>query len=1051
MLLITGENMTKFKTAAVQTEQIIKVLAMILILCFAATSYAQSPDKVSTYQDENGWKLKVNGEDYFVKGIVWGYTPIGENYAFNLWANTDEQIQKVLDYECNLMKNAGINTIRSFGIIPPKWVTYIFEEHGIMTVVNHLMGRYGYNVGGTWIPQTNYSDKLTRETLKKDILDLVEQYKNTPGVLMFALGNESNYGLEWSSFEIEDLPVGEQHKEKAKSLYSLYNEIMKAGKEIDPNHLFTIVNGDIQYIDLIVEYCKDLDILGVNSYRGISFTDMWKRVDQELGLPVMLTEFGSDAFNAKDFNEDQAGQAHIIKGNWQEIYNKSYDKGEEGNAIGGCLFEWRDEWWKYKQVENLEIQDNNASWSNGGYSFDFVQGRNNMNEEWFGICGLNGPNDDRVYEAQPRMAYYTLSEIWDIDLYSVNKSEMNSKIDNIDMNALNLLGNLTLLQKEKKKSDAIRLTGGSLRGDMVFNGKSEEVENNGKNGLDFSNGEMLFLDFEFQPFSRLEGNFSLNVLGNVVDKKLEEYYGKRGESYVTVASELNGNGLEVNTTKEVKDYERLEIYNFKATYSAEKFDFTTFYHVPRFHWGYKGDFYGLMYEATDMEGMDIWNAKAPFGFELSGKGVFSDVKVVAGPEIYWGANPKVVTKLPFHFGNYFRLALIHSEDFARADASSTATEATSRATRQTSLYLQTDIIPRTKLEIGYLFAGSEKLDEEFYYYEDENVYTDKIDLLDMQGVKAKVTVNVWGGAKLDVGINYAGLVADGGNPLREFDTTMPYSALGNKIEYEAGLLLPVGNFWFLPRGLYRKNLIDSNPNIDAYSNGTTFFPGLTPRNRDKDPFAVLDNRETMSGEFFVTYDPTPASYFYTWDSDKREDAKFACSIGGNFTRYETVSDANLFFYQAGKTNAPFGSGLPAEDVWLAKGKFVMNPNTNLKIISNLEAGKQQASGNPNGDPAEYYSLDAKFVINKMHYISGYAKKDAWGPLDWYRQFNITFPYQFMLDYSVLIDNILDETISSRLGVRSLFRSLDENSPGNESESVNNDYEFQTGLYYRFEF
>lgn len=1039
--------MAEFNFAA--TKRLIIVAAMILFIASATNSFAETPDKVTTYKDDNGWKLQINGEDYFVKGIVWGYTPIGENYAFNLWANTDEQIQKVLDYECNLMKNAGINTIRSFGIIPPKWVTYIYQEHGIMTVINHLMGRYGYNVGGAWIPQTIYSDELTRETLKKDILALVEQYKNTPGVLMFALGNESNYGLEWSSFEIEDLPVGEQHKEKAKSLYSLYNEIMSAGKKIDPNHLFTIVNGDIQYLDLIVEYCKDLDVLGVNSYRGISFTDMWKRVDKELDLPVMLTEFGSDAFNAREFAEDQAGQAEIIKGNWQEIYNKSYDKGEEGNAIGGCLFEWRDEWWKYLQVEDLDIQNNHASWSNGGYSFDFVEGQNNMNEEWFGICGLGGPNDDRVYEAQPRMAYYVLSEIWSMDPYKVSKKEMNSKIDNIDMNVLNLLGNLTLLQTEKKKNDAIRLSGGSLRGDMVFNGKSEEVENNGKNGLNFSNGEMLFLDFEFQPFSRLEGNFSLNVLGNVVDKQLEEYYGKRGETYTTVTTEINENLVEIHT-KEVKDYERLEIYNFKATYSAEKFDFTSFYHVPRFHWGYKGDFYGLMYEATDMEGMDIWNAKAPFGFELSGKGLADGLKLVAGPEVYWGANPKAIGMLPFHFGK-FNFTLIHSEDFARADASSTATEATSRATRQTSLYMTTNIIPKTKLEIGYLFAGSETLDEKFYYYENGNVYTDKIDLLDMQGVKAKATVNVWRGAKIDVGINYAGLVADGGNPLREFDTTMPYSALGNKIEYEAGLLLPLGNFWLLPRGLYRKNLIGSNPNIEAYSNGTTFYPGLTPRNRDKDPFAVLDNREAMSGEFFLTYDPTPASYFYAWDADKREDAPFAFSIGGNFTRYETVTDANLFFYQAGKVNAPFGSGMPAEDVWLAKGKFVFNPNTNLKIISNLEAGKQQATGNPAGEPAEYYSLDAKFVINKMHYVSTYAKKDAWGPLDWYRQFNITFPYQFMLDYSVLIDNILDDTISSRLGFRSLFRSLDENSPGNESESVNNDYEFQTGLYYRFEF
>jgi len=270
----------------------------------AADCFAEAPYTVTTYQDAEGWKLKVDGEDYFVKGVVWAYTPIGENYGYNLWGNPDEFIMKVLDYECGLMKQAGINTIRSFGIIPPKWITYMYREHGIMSIVNHLMGRYGYNVGGAWIPQTNYADPLTRKTLKRDIVSLVQQYREVPGVLMFALGNENNYGLEWSSFEIENLPVGEQHREKARFLYSLYEEIVAEGKKVAPHHLFIIVNGDIQYLDLIAEQCKSIDLLGVNAYRGISFTDMWARVDKELGLPVMLTEFGSDAFNALEHREE---------------------------------------------------------------------------------------------------------------------------------------------------------------------------------------------------------------------------------------------------------------------------------------------------------------------------------------------------------------------------------------------------------------------------------------------------------------------------------------------------------------------------------------------------------------------------------------------------------------------------------------------------------------------------------------------------------------------------------------------------------------------------
>jgi len=409
-------------------------LAMILMLTFTIDIHSKNkslPDKITTYKDNNGWKIQVNGKDYYVKGVVWGYTPIGENYSYNLWGFPDKYIKNVLDYECKLMKEAGINTIRSFSLIPSKWITYMYKQYGIMTIVNHLMGRYGYKVGGTWRSLTDYSDKLTRETLKKDMIECVKKFKDTEGILMFAFGNESNYGLEWSSFEIEDLPVGEQHKEKAKYLYSLFNEIIHDCKKIAPNYIYTIVNGDVQYLDLIKQYCTDMDLLGTNSYRGKSFTDLFASVKKAIDLPIVFMEFGSDAYNALSNAEDQKSQAEWLKENWREMYNKSYGKGEEGNCVGAFIFEWRDEWWKYKQTENLDVHDTTASWVNGGYYFDFKKGQNNMNEEWFGICGLGKPNDDNVSKAEPRMAYYIISEIFKMDPYNESKSTINRKFKNM--------------------------------------------------------------------------------------------------------------------------------------------------------------------------------------------------------------------------------------------------------------------------------------------------------------------------------------------------------------------------------------------------------------------------------------------------------------------------------------------------------------------------------------------------------------------------------------------------------------------------------------------
>ena len=367
------------------------LLALLLAITYAGQ--AMAADVVRTYKDENGWKLLVNGKDYYVKGIVWSYTPRGENYTYDLWGQPDEMVRKILDYDFSLLEKAGVNTIRTFNSIPPKWVTYIYQEYGIRTIVNHLAARYGNSYTGKWVANTNYQDPVTRAAMKADVLRTIERFKNTPGLLMFALGNEANYGLSWSSFEIENLPEGEQHREKAKYLYSIYNEIIVEAKKITDDVPYTIVNGDIQYIDLIKEYCTDLDVLGTNVYRGKSVRDMYQVVLDKLDVPVVFAEFGADAYNAKEDREDHLAQADYLKYQWKEIYEQSYGHGGVGNALGGYVFQWSDGWWKFKQEVNLDVQDTNASWATAAYPHDFVEGANNMNEEWFGICA-KGKTDE---------------------------------------------------------------------------------------------------------------------------------------------------------------------------------------------------------------------------------------------------------------------------------------------------------------------------------------------------------------------------------------------------------------------------------------------------------------------------------------------------------------------------------------------------------------------------------------------------------------------------------------------------------------------------------
>ncbi len=372
-----------------------KFLGLVLFLLSIGV-YAQT-DKVSVVSNDDGMKLVVNGKDFMINGMNWDYIPIGTNTVnANFWKKSDDVIKAGLDHEMGLLKNMNVNVIRQYTGVPAKWIKYIYENYGIYTMLNHSFGRYGLTLDGVWTPVTIYSEPRTQEFLMAEMEQLVKDYKDTPGLLLYLMGNENNYGLFWAGAETEDFPDEEEKKQavgesRGRPMYRLMNEAAKMIKTMDSSHPVAICNGDVLFIDIVAEECKDIDIYGVNSYRGSSFTDMFKVVKEKLNKPIMFTEFGADAFNAIENKEDQLSQAYYMVENWKEIYENAAGLGKVGNSIGGFTFQFSDGWWKYgfDDRKNADLHDDNASWSNGGYSRDLgAPGENNMNEEWFGICAM---------------------------------------------------------------------------------------------------------------------------------------------------------------------------------------------------------------------------------------------------------------------------------------------------------------------------------------------------------------------------------------------------------------------------------------------------------------------------------------------------------------------------------------------------------------------------------------------------------------------------------------------------------------------------------------
>ncbi len=358
----------------------------------------------------------------------WDYFPIGTNYSYSLWAQPDSFIRTALDYEMSLLKDMGVNTLRQYSSIPPRWIKHIYEQFGIYTVLNHSCARYGLLLDSVWVGNTDYSDQRTRQVVLTEIKEMVAAYKDTPGLLMWLLGNENNYGLHWNSAETGNTPTGEDPQTfQARQLYSLLSEAVKIIHADDPNHPVAMANGDLLYLDIIAEEMPNLDVFGANVYRGRSFEDLFQRVEKELGIPVFLTEFGADAFNARKMQEDQQSQATYLKENWREIYENASGLGLSENAIGGFTFQFSDGWWKSGQTTNLDSHDTHASWSNGGYSEDYNPNANNMNEEWFGICAKAAIDEDGYTELMPRLAYGILQQVHTLDPYQTGLNRQQIK------------------------------------------------------------------------------------------------------------------------------------------------------------------------------------------------------------------------------------------------------------------------------------------------------------------------------------------------------------------------------------------------------------------------------------------------------------------------------------------------------------------------------------------------------------------------------------------------------------------------------------------------
>ncbi len=335
--------------------------------------------KIKLVKYENGhWQMFVDNKPFVIKGIHYAPTKIGEtphkqtvrnwmfvndnkngkiDVSYDIWVDKNKNNKKdknekpIGDFQ--LLKEMGCNAIRHIHASPnnkyskkefnKKLLRDMYYKYGIRMIMVDLVGAYTVGSGAKWEIGTDYTDKEQCARMKEIVRNLVLDHKDEPYVLMWLLGNENNMPGNYTGINATRTLASKHPIAYAKFL----NEVAKMIHSIDKDHPVAVGNIGLDLVDYYNKYAPEIDILGINRYPDKDgFGSLWYRARQIMDRPILITEYGCDAFDSNINNVDEEKQAIWHEGLWRDIeYNLAGGIGD-GNAIGGIAFEWLDEWWK---------------------------------------------------------------------------------------------------------------------------------------------------------------------------------------------------------------------------------------------------------------------------------------------------------------------------------------------------------------------------------------------------------------------------------------------------------------------------------------------------------------------------------------------------------------------------------------------------------------------------------------------------------------------------------------------------------------------------------
>ncbi len=370
-------------------------------------------------------ELYVNGDVFIIKGVCYNPIPVGKSASYEWELNSD-----IYTIDFPMIKDMGANCIRTYSVLDYQDVLDSAYKNGIYVIMEYPI---------PW--NTDFTNNTTRTQVLNGVKRMVEKWKSHPAILIWLMGHEVDFNIKLTN---NNLKLDKEATNRLKTWYPFLNELagkihewespywhpVSYGEGVADVYNFGIytntglsagavtIGNPVFYAD--DANMKNLDIWGVQTYNGKGFTPgYFEKYSTLSSKPLWIAETGCDAYDAKNHVENQDMQSEYISAQWLEIYNNLSARDSSKKCIGVTFFSWNDGW--EKSSGSIYTHDTNATWPSA-YYYDYVAGKFNMNEEWWGITSIF----PGTYEKTPRKAYYTLKNYW-------NKSndDDNNSINNI--------------------------------------------------------------------------------------------------------------------------------------------------------------------------------------------------------------------------------------------------------------------------------------------------------------------------------------------------------------------------------------------------------------------------------------------------------------------------------------------------------------------------------------------------------------------------------------------------------------------------------------------